>query len=156
MVPSSWVPLCFAGYDALDITRGVPAPDLTGSPSALIVLVNLKNLLAVLSGGCGRLCAVGASAGQDHPGDPSGAIGRCHGHHAHRLALQQRRQPRDDRGRRRLRALDGADIRPVAQFARSRVPDQVLRQSPERQSVRLALDGGSTRRYAENLLGPSI
>jgi transposase len=38
MVPASWVPLCFAGYHALDVRRGVPAPGLTGSPSTLIVL----------------------------------------------------------------------------------------------------------------------
>lgn len=38
MVSASWVPLCFAGFDALDIRRGVPAPGLTGVPSSLIVL----------------------------------------------------------------------------------------------------------------------
>jgi hypothetical protein len=34
----SSVPLAFAGYDASDIRRGVPAPGLTGSPSHLFVL----------------------------------------------------------------------------------------------------------------------
>lgn len=38
MVSASRVPLCFAGFDALDIQRGVPAPGLTGAPSSLIVL----------------------------------------------------------------------------------------------------------------------
>jgi hypothetical protein len=93
MVSASWVPLCFAGYDALDRQRGVPAPGLTGSPSTLIVLATWKSLLAVLSGGRGRRCAGGAAAGHDRPGDPRRAIGRCHGHDTHWLALEQRRQP---------------------------------------------------------------
>ena len=38
MVSANQVPLCFAGYDALDIRRGVRAPGLTGAPSHLFVL----------------------------------------------------------------------------------------------------------------------
>ena len=38
MESASSVPLCFAGFDALDIGRGVPAPGLTGSPSLHIAL----------------------------------------------------------------------------------------------------------------------
>ena len=62
MASANWVPLCFAGYDALDMRRGVPAPGPTGSPSTLIVLATWKSRLALLLGGCGLWCAAGAAA----------------------------------------------------------------------------------------------
>ncbi len=94
MVSANQVPLCFAGYNALDIWRGVPAPGLTGSPSTLIVLATWKSVLPPRLGDSGSWCAIGAATRHDRPGDPRGAIGRRDGHDARWLALEQGWQPR--------------------------------------------------------------
>ena len=47
MVYADRVPICFAGSNALDISRVVPIPGLTGSPSRLIVLAIVEGLCAL-------------------------------------------------------------------------------------------------------------
>jgi hypothetical protein len=59
MVSVDWVPLCFAGCDALDIRRVFPIPGLTGLPSLLIVLAIVEGfnqlvMLLVALKGAGR------------------------------------------------------------------------------------------------------
>ena len=55
MVSADEVPICLAGYDALDIPWVVLASGLTGSPSLHIVLVHLKDVFGQVEADGGNL-----------------------------------------------------------------------------------------------------
>ena len=58
MVYADRVPICFAGSNTLDISRVVPIPGLTGSPSHLIVLAIVEGLSAFERSNCHTVASV--------------------------------------------------------------------------------------------------
>src|SRR3954447_2390328 len=95
MVSADEVPFCFAGFDALDITRVVLVPGPTGSPSLHMVLATSSRDTAlieklVLRQLPSRAPAAGRSRhGHNGPDCSSRSVGHGDGHKPRRLAGEQ-------------------------------------------------------------------